>query len=210
MKITHVFKNKIFILLLIILFSVSFSLVLTSCYPGDPISASDTDVVTTFRNATVDFSTKMTYSMPDSVIYITIDGPAAGDTPALDQQILSAIKRNMEQVGYAPESNPDQADVLIVPLATSKEWVAGGCYPWYYGWWYPYPGYCYPVAYSYQTGTILIIMVDPEHANDDSTEDALWIAGINGLLSSSSSAAARIDRDIDQAFKQSPYLSDGK
>ena len=210
MKIINILTGRKFRALHALIFSVGFSLLLVSCYPGDSISPSDTDVVTTFRNASADFSTKKAYALPDTVIHITDDGPVAGGTPLLDQQILSAIKRNMALAGYVAESNPAQADVLIVPLATSTKWASGGCYPWYWGPWYPYPGYCYPVVYTYETGTVLLIMVDPDLAGNGSAGDALWIAGINGLLSSSSNSAARIDRDIDQAFEQSPYLADGK
>jgi len=208
MIITHIFKNSKLVQLSMILFTVSFSLLFPSCYPGDPISPSDTDVVTTFRNATADFSTKITYAMPDSVLHISKDGPVDSESPALDQQILSAIGSNMEQYGYTVELNQDQADVIVVVMTARTQWASGGCIPWYWGYYYPYPGYCYPVAYTYETGTILIQMVDPD--GGESARDALWVAGINGLLNSSSSTASRIDRAIDQAFIQSPYLGEGK
>jgi len=186
------------------------SLFWASCYPGDPVSPSDTDVVTTFRNASADFSAKFSYAMPDSVLHIGKDGPVDSDSPALDKQILSVIRQNMAQAGYDLEAGPDQADVLLFAMVARQQWVTGGCYPWYWGPWYPYPGYCYPVAYTYDTGTILIIMLDPDLAGNGSAADALWVAGMNGLLSTSSNAAARIDRAVGQAFKQSPYLGDGK
>jgi hypothetical protein len=98
MKIAHIFNYRKFIQLYIILFFVGFCLVLASCYPGDDISVSETDIVTTFRNANADFATKQTYAMPDSVIYITDGDETPEGDPVLDQQILSAIERNMEQV----------------------------------------------------------------------------------------------------------------
>jgi len=205
-----IFKNGKILLLSLILFVVSFSLLLTSCYPGDPISPSDTDVVTTFKNSAADFSSKFSYAMPDSVIHLGKDGPVESESPAIDQQILSAVERNMAAAGYTPEANPDQADVLVVAVVRTTQWVTGGCYPWYWGYYYPYPGYCYPVAYTYETGSLLIIMVDPERSGEIDPREALWISGINGLLSSSSNTAARINSNVDQAFKQSPYLSDGK
>ena len=210
MMLKDIFKNGKILLLSLILFVVSFSLLLTSCYPGDPISPSDTDVVTTFKNSAADFSARFTYAMPDSVIHLGKDGPVESESPAIDQQILSAVERNMAAAGYTPEANPDQADVLVVAVVRTTQWVTGGCYPWYWGYYYPYPGYCYPVAYTYETGSLLIIMVDPERSGENDPREALWIAGINGLLSSSSNTAARINSNVDQAFKQSPYLSDGK
>jgi len=191
-------------------FSLMLSLFLASCYPGGDITVSETDVVTTFRNAEADFATKQTYSMPDSVTVIADEDETAEVNPEVEQQILSAIERNMELSGFDLAATPEQADVLVVPMATSSLWVSGGCYPWYWDSWYYYPGWCYPYYYTYKTGTLFIIMVDPEHAEDDSIEDALWISVINGMLSTSSETAVRVDRDIDQAFVQSPYLSDGK
>jgi len=207
---TYISKYPKFVQLFIILFAAGFSLQLASCYPNDPISASDTDVVTTFHNAAADFSTKMSYAMPDSVFHIGEDGPVDSNSPALDQQILSAIEANMAQYGYTVEANPDQADVVVVAMAARSTWVSGGCIPWYWGYYYSYPGYCYPVAYTYETGTVLIIMVDPDLAGNGNPADALWIAGMNGLLDGSSNPASRIDRAVDQAFKQSSYLADGK
>lgn len=210
MKIINMFTGRKFRPFYAVLFSVGLSISMVSCYPGDPISPSDTDVVTTFRNAAVDFSTKLTYAMPDSVLHIGKDGPVDSDFPVFDQQILSDIRTNLDQYGFNQVANPDQADVLVLPMVSRTQWVSGGCYPWYWGYYYPYPGYCYPVAYTYETGTILILMVDPDLSLDDPNRDALWIAGINGLLSSSSNTASRIDRGINQAFEQSPYLGDGK
>jgi Domain of unknown function (DUF4136) len=197
-------------LLYIIVLTGFINLILASCYPGGDIAVSETDVVTTFRNEEADFSTKKTYSMPDSVTVITDEDETADIDPDVEQQILSAIERNMELSGFDLAADPDQADVLVAPLATSNSWVGGGCYPWYWDSWYYYPGWCYPYYYTYKTGTLFIIMVDPEHAEDDSIENALWVSVINGMLSSSSETEVRVDQDIDQAFAQSPYLSDGK
>jgi hypothetical protein len=99
--------------------------------------------------------------------------------------------------------------VHVLNFATETTWVAGGCYPSYWGWWYPYPGWCYPVAYTYETGTLVTVMVAPGVTTD---EPAIWIAGVNGLLTGASSAevSARINRNIDQAFAQSAYLGAGK
>jgi len=210
MKIAHIFKHRKHIQLYIILFFVGFSLALSSCYPGGDISVSETDIVTTFRNASANFAAKQTYSMPDSVDYITDEEEETEIDPVVEQQILSAIERNMDLSGFDLIADPDQADVLVVPMATSSRWVGGGCYYWYWDYWYGYPGWCYPYYYTYKTGSLFIIMVDPDHADDDSIKDALWTVGINGLLSSSSNTSVRINRDIDQAFLQSPYLSDGK
>jgi len=180
-----------------------------SCYPGDPVSSSDTDVVATFFDPNANFASKQTYAMPDSVVHVADGGQAGGSVSRqYDQQILDRIRQNLQNLGYTEEMNPAQADVHVVPLVTTTSWVSGGCY-WYWGYWYPYPGYCYPVAYTYTTGTVVIAMSDPGVTSQAS---ALWVAGINGLVSGSSTSniSARINTNIDQAFAQSPYLGDGK
>ena len=49
------------------LLAITVPAVFFSCYPGDPITPADTDVVATFYNPAADFSSLMTYAMPDSV-----------------------------------------------------------------------------------------------------------------------------------------------
>lgn len=175
---------------------------LNSCYPGDPISASDTDVVTTFYSPNADFAGKTTYAMPDSVIYITDSGMTSGGNSTLNNQILTAINNNMQNFGFVAEPDPDAADVHIVALAAKTTWVGGSCYPGYWGgYWYPYSGWCYPVAYSYETGTLLIVMLDPTTSTSDNAQP-IWLAGMNGLLSGSANVS-RINKAINQAFDQS-------
>lgn len=206
------FFRKSRLLALAGVFAIAISLTLLSCYPGDAVSATDTDMITTFRNPDADFSSKQTYAMPDMLMYLSKDGVVSGSpNPAADQDVLDAIDRNMQQAGYQKVNNPAQADVLVVPLGTTTDWAGGSCYPWYWDWWYaPYPGWCYPVVYTYTTATLLISMVDASQASSSGNVDALWIAGLNGILASGVNTTARIDRDVDQAFDQSPYLGDGK
>ena len=203
-------KNKLALIQMITM-SVLGMLLFISCYPGDPVGVTDTDTVTTFRKKEADFSTKLTYAMPDTVIFVKDDNSTDTGNHEFDAAVLAAIDRNMAEMGYSKTGDPDQADVHVLPMATSTEWVGGGCYPsWWCGWGYCYPGWCYPVAYTYKTGTILITMLDPAESNSSEDVTALWLAGINGLLSSGVNTRARIDRDINQAFRQSPYLKDGK
>ena len=145
--------------------------------------------------------------MPDSVLHVGPDGPEESDTPVIDAEILAAIEHNMIQAGFQRVDAPGQADALVAAMATKTTWVAGSCYPWYWDWWWGYPDWCYPIAYSFDTGSILVVLVDVDAG---AKSDALWIAGLNGLVDPTIDAVARIRRGIDQAFKQSPYLGDGK
>ena len=183
--------------------------ILQSCYPGEELTYSDTDLVATFYNKDANFATKQTFAMPDSIIRIDDDGNPVIDPGPFDQQILNKIKSELQSLGFTQEA-PANADVLVIAAVTTSTWASGGCYYswWYPGWYPPYPGWCYPVYYTYDIGTILIAMLDGDATE---AESGLWIAGINGLLGdSNSSTSSRINQNIEQAFNQSPYLGEGK
>ena len=193
--------------MLFLLFT-SFGFLFNSCYPGETLTAADSDVIATFFNPNADFSTKMTYAIPDSIDRIDKDGNPVSDPGQFDAQIISRIKQNLNGLGFTEQQNPANADVLVVAFINKTTWASGGCYSWGYGWWYSYPGYCYPVVYTYSTGTLLIVMADRQ---SQGSTDALWVAGINGLLEDASSGIeTRLANNINQAFNQSPYLGNGK
>lgn len=202
-------KKKILLhrIMLFLLFT-SFGFLFNSCYPGETLTAADSDVVATFFNPNADFSTKMTYAIPDSIDRIDKDGNPVSDPGQFDAQIISRIKQNLNGLGFTEQQNPANADVLVVAFINKTTWASGGCYSWGYSWWYPYGGYCYPVVYTYSTGTLLIVMADRQ---SQGSTDALWVAGINGLLEDASSGIeTRLATNINQAFNQSPYLGNGK
>jgi len=176
---------------------------LYSCYPGDEITAEDTDLVATYYDKEANFSTKVTCAVRDSVIRLDEEGnPIFDETGQYDDQAISRIISNLEQAGFDTVKNPANADVFVFVLANKSTWVSGGCYSSWYSWYYPYYGWCYPVYYTYETGTLLIVMLDPTEQ-----KNALWVAGSNGILEDTSAGILdRIYKNIDQAFTQSPYL----
>ncbi len=184
-------------------------LLMVSCYPGDPITVSEADIVFTTRSNDADFSAFRTYAMPDSVVYLTDSGYTVGDDPQTDGWILDAVSRNMASAGYEKGDDADKTDAVVVVMAAKTIWVSGGCLPWYWDWWWNYPGWCLPYHYSYAGGSIFIAMFDTEANEEPDGQNPLWFAGINGLLSPEPSAE-RINKGIDQAFSQSSYLTAGK
>jgi len=184
------------------------ALLFVSCYPGEELTVSDLDVVATFFEADANFATKLTYAMPAMIFDLNDLSMQAGSDA---EAVLDIIDENMMGLGFTKvgedSTAADSADVLMVAFKTSSTWVSGGCYPTYYPY---YWGWCYPVAYSYQTGTFLIVMLDRQ--NRDTEPNAIWVAGINGVLEGSTQASvtARLHDGIHQAFEQSPYLGEGK
>ncbi|MBK9099258.1 MAG: DUF4136 domain-containing protein [bacterium] len=193
----------------LIIFIAAAIVVLQSCYPGDELTYSDTDIVATFYDKEADFSTKLTYAMPDTIYRLDDEGNPIVDVGANDQNIIDKVKDELEGYGFTEAATPAAADVIVFSVITTTSWVSGGCYyDWWYGWWYPYYGWCYPVYYTYDTGTLLIAMLD-----NDATEarTGLWVAAMNGLLGDSNAGTlSRVNAGIEQAFSQSPYLGTGK
>jgi hypothetical protein len=201
-------KNKLIKYFAVLLLIVSGMLILNSCYPGDELTAADTDVIATFFDPEVNFANKLTYAMPDSIARFDEEGNLVYEVGAYDQQILSKIEAELQEMGFTEVSDPATADVVVVSSVSKQTTVSGGCYSWWYSWYYPYYGWCYPVYYTYQTGTLLIVMVDPDYTE---SRTAMWVAAINGILEDTSAGIlTRVQNSIDRAFLQSPYLGEGK
>ena len=208
-------KKKKLILLFSLLILSSF--VLYSCYPDYGLTTSDYDTVITLYDNSADFN-KPTYAMPDTVVHFVEAGEEDNVDRSKDALILSTIANNMTRLGYERvpvDTSADAPDFVILVGVTVTDNYGTAYYPGYgywggWGWWGGYPGWGYPggsVTYSYTTGTIFMTMIDPEKFNAGSqTFGAVWLARINGILSSSASTSSRITQRINDAFNQSPYL----
>jgi len=207
---------------------------LTACYPGGAEYTSDTDIVITDYDEEYNFNSISTYFLSDSINHIVEEG----DTPdrSMDAFILSELERNFDALGWerlAPQDsvNPGpEPDVSVVVSAIEVQNYNYWYMPWYGGWgwgWYwkstnestywGYPGYgWYPPYYgggyytSYTTGTVAWNLFDPKLVDEDNEDIYVqWIGAINGLLGSSKSTTqTRVTNAINQAFRQSPYLSE--
>jgi hypothetical protein len=192
-----------------VLFFVGIIFLMVSCYPDEPVSYSDYDLVYTNYTATFDFSSKGTYAIPDKIVKIT-GALAEGQTPEYvkepyNTQILNKIQNNMSALGWTKVDDPANADLALLPAV----WTNTTIYYWndYWCWYYYYYcgwGYYYPTVTSYTTGTFVMTLV----AGGDNYVDpsSVWTAALNGLVSGSYDIT-RVNNGIDQAFKQSPYLN---
>lgn len=204
-------------------------LAMFSCYPGGLEYYSDTDIVVTDFDEGFDFTPNKLYFMPDSINHVVEDGKEDEVDRQYDDAILDLVETNLDLAGYTRLVNPsipdsvlvDSANVVVGLVAFSTtysgtSWVGGGWWGGYYpgwGWGGYYPGYPwyggYPVTYSYSSGTLLIEMVNEDGIQQTSdTIPIVWQSAINGLLSeNASNMITRITNSINQAFVQSPYLS---
>lgn len=194
------------------------ALALASCYPGDVTDVSQLDVVITAHDEKVSFGDFQTFALPDTVIEVVADSssyvPISHD---YDDEVVAQVRSNFEALGYTyvadPQATPPDVLVLVAAGASNSTYIY---YDWWYywGWYYPgYPGWgwYYPPSIdvvSYDQGTLFISMVDVRDPDPDTEKlPVVWAAAIRGLLEGTSSQIqSRIDKNIDRAFEQSPYL----
>lgn len=206
--------HKLFSVILV----VGLSIGLFSCYPDQTASVNDLDIVITNYDSSYNFGSVNSYIMPDTVVDILGSGGGTGDHQ-YDNVILSQVATQLNNLGWTRvfdtlTTKPDVA-VMINALSSTYSY---SYYDWYdywgwYGYWPPYyggGGYYYPwgtYSYSYTVGTLLIQMSEyvPTQASAKDSIKFVWVAGINGVISGSN-ISSRISTDINQAFKQSPYL----
>lgn len=192
-------------------------LIFTSCYTDYGLTNSDYDTVITLYDNSANFN-KPTYAMPDTIVHFVEEGKEDQIDRSKDALILQTIVNNMTRLGYERvpvDTSANAPGFVILVGVTVTDNYGTAYYPGYgywggWGWWGGYPGWGYPggsVTYSYTTGTISMTMIDPEKFNAGSqTFGAVWLARINGILSSSASTSSRITQRINDAFNQSPYL----
>jgi len=206
-----------------------FGVALTSCYPGGAEYTSDTDLVVTTHNPDFNYSAVTTYYLPDSISHIVPEG----DEPdySFDPFIIEEMERNFDALGWERvdstfTAEPDVAITLTVVKVTtyniySIPWYPGWGWGWYwkssdetnywgypgYGWGYPWYGGTY--VSSYETGTVVWYLFDPDNVDEENEVIYLeWQGALNGLLGSNkTNTKDRITRSIDQGFRQSPYLT---
>lgn len=226
---------------------ISAGLAGVACYPLTIDDASEVDIVATRKAENYDYGRNKTYDLPEQVVDLCdLDnlpdtgeggaGDGAGGRPdldldcvevshAYDDQIIAAVKRNMEALGYqhVAEDGSETPDVMVnVGTIASNNWVVytypwWGYYPYYYGgwygsywgWWGYYPYYPPTTVVNYPTGTILMQMLSIKDADPVNERiPGIWTGAVRVLLESSDevTATTRINSHIDQAFAQSPYL----
>ncbi len=195
---------------------------LSSCYPGDQLTTEEADVVVTLYDDKTDFATKQSYAMPDTIVHLVNEGTGDEISRDFDAEILERVAANMGAMGYTRESDPADADLIMLVGITAQNEIGYTGWGWggYWGWYYPYPpgwgwGY-YPwygggsSIYVYRVGSVFMQLIDPAAADSSEAKvPTVWLGALNGLVQGDA-VEDRIVAGIDQAFTQSPYLGEGK
>jgi Domain of unknown function (DUF4136) len=177
-------------------------------------------VVATDRDLTADFKTYATYHIGDTVAYVSDNPKDSIITGTVAQQLVTAVKNNMNARGYtfvARTANPDLGLRLTVIKDITRTAVCGGWWDgwWGYyppGWWGGYGGYYYPwcTSYTYSVGTSMLYMYDIKNARSRTNNNirALWGATMFGVFSNTNNQTnvTLTINAIDQSFKQSTYI----
>ncbi|HUM10789.1 MAG TPA: DUF4136 domain-containing protein [Myxococcaceae bacterium] len=198
------------------------ALLLAACYPGGAETVADLDSVTTQHDGSASFSTLRTYALPDTIQEVS---SARGEPLTIDHsydaRILARVAANLDALGLQrvdPATATPDADVLVTFTAT--RYVEYVSYPFYDVWpggfsgyddtWGVYYPWVYGTAYAtvLDAGSLRIEMLDRRTANPSTKQlTAIWTASVDGVLAGSTeSIVQRIEKGIDQAFAQSPYL----
>ena len=180
----------------------------------------DEMVVSTNYDPNADFTAYTTYAIPtDTIGFVSNnsnDTIITSPESSYPRHVLNNIRANLDALGYTRVSrteNPDLGvNVMVVNdfnvfqevVYPNSYGYPGSYYSGYYGYgsYYYYP---YVNTYAYNTGVLIIELVDLKNRNQQNQVKVVWDAYLGDLYST-------IDRNtqtedaIGQAFIQSPYL----
>jgi hypothetical protein len=194
--------------------------VFNACHPEpDSVELIDQLVVATNYDPEADFSTYTTYAIPtDTIGFISNnsnDTIIVASDSNFPRPILTAIRENLNARGYSrvdKNQDPDLGiNVLVVndfnvfqEVVYPSYGYPGNYYSGYYGYnsWYYYP---YINTYAYNTGVLIIEIVDLKNRTPDNKVKVVWDAYMGDIYSTLDRIPQSEDA-IDQAFDQSPYL----
>ncbi len=198
------------------------SLFLSGCQTEpDAAKLIDEMVVSTNFDPDADFDTYLTYAIPTDTIGFfsnrSNDTIIVASNSTYPAPVLNAIRSNLDARGYIRVDRTEDPDIGINVMVVNdfnlfQEIVyPGGYYGypgsyysgyWGYGSYYSYP---YVNTYAYNTGVLVIEMVDLRNRTPDNKVKVVWDAYI-GDVYSTINRIAQSEEGIDQAFLQSPIL----
>jgi hypothetical protein len=172
--------------------------------------------VLTYRRTGTDFAAYPTYAIVTKIAYVddTTGTPVYTFRPA--PEILGAVERNMNAIGYVlvaridPENPPQvpiDADLAMnVSVLTGTDYTFVPCD--YWGWW-GIPGFGCDGPWEwvpYRVGTLLIEMGAISQPSGGQIP-RLWAGAGYSVLTPGAAQNVQIAVDaVNQAFAQSPYL----
>jgi Domain of unknown function (DUF4136) len=197
---------------------ISVVMVLWSCQTEpDNLKLYDELVVSTNFDPEATFSSYTTYAIPtDTIGFVSDTNPndtilvSRADNNFYPRKVLEQVMRNMDDRLYRRvdrNENPDLGvNVYIVKNFNVFQQLVdpGYYYPYYYGYgsYYSYP---YINTYAYNTGALVVEIVDLKNVTIDNKVKVIWNAYMGDVYSALDLTQQSLEA-IDQAFVQSNYL----
>ena len=186
----------------------------------DSVELIDQMVVSTNFDPDADFTAFNTYAIPTDTIGFSsnnsTDTIIVARESTFPRTVLNAIRQNLDSRGYSRVSRDENPDLGVnVMVANDFNVFQQIVYPDYYG----YPGsyysgyygygsyYSYPYVntYAYNTGVLIIEIVDLKNRTPDNKVKVVWNAYLGDVYSTIDREAQSTEA-IGQAFNQSPYF----
>jgi hypothetical protein len=193
-----------------------------ACYPDQMDSLTQTASVTTLVDSQAPLRDARTFAMPDTIVAVNgvagVVGVVGHDS---EKQILTRIRESLISRGWrdVTDIRAEKPDVVVLTAVVVQGHTGAAYGDWWSAWgFWPGWGVTYSadwvwsspdgtVTFTYETGTLLITMLDRHH--DDTINKRvplLWAAGVNAVLVPPTANLDLAIAGIDQAFAQSPYL----
>lgn len=204
--------NKLIVVLVI-------ATMLWSCQTEpDSLKLFDELVVSTNYDVEASFGAYSTYAIPsDTIGFVSNTNPndtilvARADNEYYPRKILEKVMQNLNDRQYTRverNENPDLGvNVYVVKDLNLFQQVVypNYYYPYYYGYgsYYSYP---YINTYAYNTGALVVEIVDLKNITPDNKVKVIWNAYMGDVYSTIDLTQQSVDA-IDQAFLQSNYLA---
>lgn len=191
---------------------------LFSCEPTpDEQKLFDQFVVSTNYETDINFGAYSTFSLRADTIGL-VSNVFGDDTLIIGQNyarpVIGQVRNNLVARGYQQvNEDPDLAvNIYIVKnlnLFQDINYYPGYYYPGsfnYYGGYYGgYYGYPYVDTYAYNTGVLVVEIIDLVNINQQNQVRVIWNTNMGDVFNSVDVNQQSLD-GIDQAFVQSPYL----
>lgn len=203
---------------------VTFAALIMGCQ-SEPDSKQLLDqlVVSTNYDTNARFNSYATFAIPTDTIGLISNN--SNDTIITARQsnfprpVLDAVRKNLSDRGYVRvdrNQNPDLGiNVIVVNdfnvfqqiVYPDPYYYYGSFYSGYYGYnsWYYYP---YINTYAYNTGVLVIEIVDLKNRTANNEVRVIWTAYLGDVYSTISLIDQTVS-GINQAFQQSSYLGTG-
>jgi hypothetical protein len=200
--------------LLVVLFIAT---MLMSCQSEpDNLLLLDELVVSTNYDPSATFGSYATYAIPtDTIGFISSSSNdtilvSSAENGYYPREVLEQVMQNLNDRQYTRVSRNENPDLgvnvyVVQDLNISQQVIYPNYYyPYYYGYgsYYSYP---YVNTYAYNTGALVVEIVDLKNVTIDNKVKVIWNASMGDVYSTLDLLDQSV-KAIDQAFAQSNYL----